>query len=152
MNTLVHRRVAAARAGANPYVVCRVRSGWVVLGDHQFLRGYSLLLPDPVADDLNALSSADRAQFLLDMAAVGDALLAVTDAYRINYCILGNLDPALHAHIQPRYMTEPADKRHGPIWRYDRGFEQTNPFDAARDRPLMDALRAHLEKIGAAQA
>jgi len=146
--TLVHERVGRARAGKNPYVICRVRSGWVVLGDHQFLRGYSLLLPDPVVPDLNAMSVDARSQFLLDMAAVGDALLQVTGAFRINYCILGNLDPALHAHLHPRYMSEPEDKRKGPIWLYGPGFERTNPFDEKRDQPLMDAIKAYLKRKG----
>lgn len=146
--TLAHKRVEQARAGMNPYVVCRVKSGWVVLGDYQFLRGYSLLLPDPVVPDLNALSAVARSHFLLDMAAVGDALLHVTDAYRINYCILGNLDPALHAHVHPRYMSEPEDKRKGPIWRYEPDFERTSPFDEKRDRPLMNAIKAYLESKG----
>jgi diadenosine tetraphosphate (Ap4A) HIT family hydrolase len=146
--TLVHKRVEQARAGTNPYVVCRVKSGWVVLGDYQFLRGYSLLLPDPVVGDLNALSADARSQFLLDMVAVGDALLHVTGAYRINYCILGNLDPALHAHLHPRYMSEPEEKRKGPIWRYGSAFERTNPFDEERDRPLMGAMKAYLESKG----
>ena len=91
MKTLVHERVEQARAGTNPYAICRVRSGWAAIGNYQFLRGYSLLLPDPVVDDLNCLSRDDRAQFLLDMTALGDALLAITDAYRINYCILAQI-------------------------------------------------------------
>ena len=62
MSTLIHERVELARAGRNPYVICRVRSGWVVLGDHQFFRGYSLLLPDPVVASPNDLARADRAQ------------------------------------------------------------------------------------------
>lgn len=47
MPTLIHRRVAAAQDGKNPTVICRVPSGWAVLSDTQFLRGYALLLPDP---------------------------------------------------------------------------------------------------------
>ena len=43
------------------------------------------------------------------MATIGDALLEVTGAFRINYEILGNLEPALHAHIIPRYLNEPED-------------------------------------------
>jgi hypothetical protein len=53
------------------------------MGDSQFIRGYSLLLPDPVVSSLNDLTLTDRALFLVDMAAIGDALLAVTDAYHI---------------------------------------------------------------------
>ena len=48
MSTLIHRRVKAANLGKNPTVICQMRSGWVVLGDVQFL-------PDPVVEDLNAL-------------------------------------------------------------------------------------------------
>jgi hypothetical protein len=54
--TLIHRRVETARQGNNPTVICRVPSGWVVLGDVQFLRGYSLLLPDPVVLGLWTIS------------------------------------------------------------------------------------------------
>ena len=66
MQTLIHKRVELARDGFNPYVICRLRSGWAVLGDSQFIPGYSLLLPDPVVPSLNALSKEERTQFLLD--------------------------------------------------------------------------------------
>lgn len=151
MKTLIHERVELARAGQNPYVICRVRSGWVVFGDHQFFRGYSLLLADPVVGHLNDLTPAQRSQFLTDMAAVGDSLLAVTDAYRMNYEILGNTDPALHAHIHPRYMSEPEPERFGPVWLYDRGRRTSRPFDETRDRPLMNAIMNHLQAEGIAQ-
>lgn len=60
MSSLVHQRVEAARAGTNPTVICRMPSGWAVLCDRQFLRGYSILLADPVAPDLNALDKQQR--------------------------------------------------------------------------------------------
>ena len=90
-----------------------------MLGDVQFLRGYSLLLPDPVVVSLNDLTREGREQFLYEMSVLGDALLAVTDAYRINYEILGNSEPALHAHVFPRYQSEPEEKRRMPAWFYD---------------------------------
>jgi diadenosine tetraphosphate (Ap4A) HIT family hydrolase len=119
MNTLIHRRVAAARTGTNPAVITRMRSGWAVVGDRQVVHGYCLLLPDPVVPDLNALQPAARSLFLLDMAVLGDALLEVTRATRINYEILGNSEPALHAHLFPRYDSEPKEFRSGPVWLYD---------------------------------
>jgi hypothetical protein len=78
MATLIHERVEAAQAGTNPTVIARVPSGWAVIADAQFLRGYSLLLADPVVHDLNALSTESRGRFLLDMALLGDALLEAT--------------------------------------------------------------------------
>ena len=75
VNTLIHQRVNDCRAGRYPKAICRLSSGWVVLGDVQFVRGYSLLLPDPVVADLNELSGQARTTFLSDMAAVGDAVV-----------------------------------------------------------------------------
>ena len=141
MSTLIHERVELARQGRTPQVICRLRSGWAVLGDSQFIAGYSLLLPDPVVPSLNELGSDQRAQFLLDMSAIGDALLATTDAYRINYEILGNTEPALHAHIFPRRMTEPDEYRVGPVFRYPKVERESLPFDAVRDGRLLRLLR-----------
>lgn len=142
--TLIHDRVEQARAGTNPAVVCRLRSGWVVLGDSQFIPGYALLLADPVVPDLNALSRADRLVFLDDMAGIGGALLSCTDAVRINYEIHGNLDPALHAHVFPRYAHEPKVRRTGPVWQYEPELRASVPFDPSRDRDLMERLREEL--------
>jgi diadenosine tetraphosphate (Ap4A) HIT family hydrolase len=145
MTTLIHQRVDAARQGQNPTVIARMESGWVVLGDVQFLRGYCLLLPDPVVPDLNALPLDQRTAFLRDMTLLGDALLQVTGAVRVNYEILGNSEPALHAHIFPRYATEPEAFRQRPVWFYDR--TQSPTFDLERDRPLMDAIAEAIARI-----
>ncbi len=138
MSTLIHRRVEAARQGTNPTVICRVKSGWVVLGDVQFLPGYSLLLTDPVVADLNALTMIQRLNFLQDMTILGDALLAVKGASRINYEILGNKEAALHAHVFPRYAREPEEKRQKPVWFYD--WKSAVAFDAGRDQQLMQEI------------
>jgi diadenosine tetraphosphate (Ap4A) HIT family hydrolase len=146
MKTLIHQRVETARAGTNPTVICRVPSGWVVLGDEQPVRGYSLLLPDPVVPDLNSLAKKERLRFLQDMAIIGDALLEVTDAYRINYEILGNTEPALHAHVFPRYMNEPEKLRKMPVWSYERMQAVITEFDAARDNELMQEIAQSIQR------
>jgi diadenosine tetraphosphate (Ap4A) HIT family hydrolase len=143
---MIHDRVEKARKGINPTVICQMRSGWAVLGDIQFLRGYSLLLPDPVVDDLNSLDKTARCQYLYDMSVIGDALLEATGAWRINYDIMGNLEPALHAHIVPRFRDEPDDLRNGPPWAYyERGVDLV-AFDSVNDRPLIDAIAMSIRK------
>jgi len=146
--TVIHERVDQANRGENPKVIARMKSGWAVLGDTQFLKGYCLLLPDPVVPDLNALSEEARAAYLSDMTALGDAVLAVTGAVRINYSILGNLEPALHAHVFPRYANEPEDLRVRPVWFYSREIRDGKPFDLQRDKPIMGAIKAELIKMG----
>jgi diadenosine tetraphosphate (Ap4A) HIT family hydrolase len=117
--TAIHQHVEAARAGELPRVVARMASGWAVLGDPQITRGYCLLLPDPVVTDLNALTGEARRQFLDDMVRLGDAVLATTGAERINYEILGNVEPALHAHVIPRHASEDPELRKKPVWLHD---------------------------------
>ncbi|MEO8491419.1 HIT domain-containing protein [Pseudomonas sp.] len=116
---LITERVELARNGANDKVICPMASGWAVMGDVQFLPGYCLLLPDPVVASLNDLDTQARVTYLLDMARLGDAVLAATNALRMNYEILGNSEPELHCHIFPRYASEPDDKRTMPAWFYD---------------------------------
>jgi hypothetical protein len=95
MKNLIETRVELARRGQNPYVIARLASGWVVIGDVQPLPGYCLLLADPVVNSINALDRADRIEYSLDVLRVGDALLAATSASRINYETWGNAEPAL---------------------------------------------------------
>ena len=126
-------------------------AGWAVIGDTQFLKGYCLLLPDPVVADLNDFTGDARLRFLDDMAALGDAILAVTGAVRINYEMLGNLEPALHAHLFPRYANEPEDLRTKPVWLYPEKTWKDHAFDADRDREIMDAIRDQLSTLGRIQ-
>ena len=146
METAIHRRVNDLRAGRDMTLLGRCASGWAVFGEKQFVKGYVLLLPDPVVPDLNALTPERRGQFLLDMSKLGDALLRVTGAVRINYAIFGNLEPALHAHVVPRYRTEPESLRTQHPWAYDWNAAPT--FDAVSFAPVAKSLRQELADLG----
>lgn len=140
--TAIDRMVAACRGGTHPALVARMPSGWAVMGERQVLRGYCLLLPDPVVPHLNALSRAARDRFMADLGSLGDAVLEVTGALRINYAIFGNLKPALHAHVHPRYNDEPEAMRTANPWGYD--WSQAPAFDPVVHGGLRDAIARHL--------
>jgi diadenosine tetraphosphate (Ap4A) HIT family hydrolase len=142
MTTAIHRRVDALRAGADPTFIARLTSGWAVMGERQVLPGYCLLLPDPVVPTLNALALAERTQFLADMAALGDAVQRVTRALRINYAILGNQEPALHAHVIPRFHDEPEKYANTHPWAYD--WDVATAFDPEQHRELCNRIHAAL--------
>jgi hypothetical protein len=79
------------------------------------------------------------------MVALGDVLLEVTGAQRINYEILGNAEPALHAHLFPRYDAEPEELRRRPVWFYD--WSQAPAFDPD-SATFVDAVRSALKRRG----
>ena len=141
MGHTVENGVELARRGEHPGFICRMPSGWAVLADMQYLRGYAILLADPVVSSLNDLDKEQRAIFLLDMAAIGDALMQVTGAYRINYAVMGNSDPNLHAHIVPRFSDEPEVYLHDQPWSYPREITMGRKFDEGRDRELIQQLK-----------
>jgi diadenosine tetraphosphate (Ap4A) HIT family hydrolase len=141
-DTAIHRRVAACRAGADPTLIGRMATGWAVMGDPQVLRGYCLLLPDPVVPHLDAMPSTAQAAFLADMGRLGRAVFEATGALRINYAMFGNVEPALHAHVFPRYADEPEALRAANPWGYD--WMQAPAFDAGRDGALLAAIRERL--------
>ncbi len=139
VDTAIHRRVVRLRANEDPGFIARLPSGWAVLGEQQFLRGYSLFLPDPVVGHFNELPLATRAQVMTDAAALGDALLVATGALRINYAMFGNLEPALHIHLVPRYADEPVGLRTAHPWAYD--WNAAPRLDARRDSALIQTVR-----------
>jgi diadenosine tetraphosphate (Ap4A) HIT family hydrolase len=144
--TAIHRRVDALRSGTEPTCIARLASGWAVMGDPQLLPGYCLLLPDPVVGHLNELRGGGRARFLADVAALGDAVLEATGALRINYAVFGNLEPALHAHVIPRYANEPEGQRTLQPWALD--WTQAPGFDPLAHGDLRRRIHAALGRAG----
>jgi len=124
--------------------ICKLPSGLLYLAESQFLRGYCILEAEPIIKSLNDLSEDDRKVFLLDMARVGDALLKVTGAYRMNYAIMGNSQPILHAHIVPRYASEPDEFKQGLPWSYPDDQLTARVFDLNQDHKLIQQIAALL--------
>ncbi|MGW9636001.1 HIT family protein [Nocardiopsis alba] len=119
-------RIGSALRDKNPTVLRRLEAGFAVIGDVQFLPGYSVLLvDDPAVQRLSELPRSRRLTFLSDMDKLGEAVeLAckrLDPAFRrVNLEILGNTDPYLHAHVWPRFEWEPADLVARPVWLYPR--------------------------------
>lgn len=144
-NNIIADRVEQARSGDNPYVIAKMASGWLVLGDVQPLPGYCVLLADPIVPSVNDLAPDDRASYMLDLVRAGDAVAAATGAEHLNYEILCNLAPALHAHVIPRYSWEEPDLRVKPpfmAYAWDTA-EKIAPDD---HRAVMADIKAALDQ------
>jgi len=145
----ITNRLARARAGEDPQLLAWMPSGAAILGKYQPqpIRGCCMLLPDPVVPSPNDLEPAARARFFSDLVLLGDAVLAVTGAERINYLVLCNQVPELHGHVIPRFASEdPALRSQGPFEAYE--FATAPVADAAGpDRELHRALKEELAHL-----
>jgi diadenosine tetraphosphate (Ap4A) HIT family hydrolase len=142
-------RLVILDSGESPLLIARMPSGFAVMADYQYLPGYCLLLAYPLVEQLNDLSEPRRAQYLHDMALLGDAVLAATDCARINYGTFGNQDPFLHSHIWPRFEWENEPQRTAHPWTYSAEY-QTMPEHAYTDEHhgvLKGKIRLHLDRL-----
>jgi diadenosine tetraphosphate (Ap4A) HIT family hydrolase len=126
----------------HPFLLKNMPSGYAVFNEHQpdAINGCCMLLPSTPVSSLNDLDEHERAQFTSDMLLLGDAITLATGCERVNYLVLCNQAPELHAHCIPRFASEdPGLRRQGPFEAYS--FADARSSDAeGRDRELCDAI------------
>ena len=99
---LICDRIQMIRSGENPYFVKELETGYVVLGDHQHFRGYTLFLCKEHKTELFQLEPAVKMKYLEEMSQVAQAVSRAFGAEKMNYELLGNGDTHLHWHLFPR--------------------------------------------------
>lgn len=103
---------------SNPYFVMEMETGYVVLGDYQFYRGYTIFICKDHKKELHELGVSFRLKFLEEMSVVAEAVYFAFKPYKLNYELLGNLHTHMHWHIFPRYKNDL--KSELPIWCTDK--------------------------------
>ncbi|MCL2775609.1 MAG: hypothetical protein FWD71_20025 [Oscillospiraceae bacterium] len=129
MESWKNDRIGSCERGENPTLMVKMKSGFAVIGDNQFLPGYCVLLGYPKASSLNELSIEARKQYLIDMTLIGDAIIQVCKPLRINYSTLMNLDHYLHTHIEARYDWEPDEYKNRPSYFYPKEQRYTEQYE-----------------------
>lgn len=114
MGCLICERIEQIQKGCNPYFVCELETGYVVLGDHQRFAGYTLFLCKEHETELHFLPWDYRMKFLQEMSLVAEAVYQVYQPEKMNYELLGNGDTHLHWHLFPRVTGDTPQK--GPVW------------------------------------
>lgn len=114
MECLICQRIEQIKRGENPYFVCELETGYVVLGDHQRFVGYTLFLCKRHITELHLLPWDFRMKFLQEMSLAAEAVYRVYQPEKMNYELLGNGDTHLHWHLFPRVTGDTPQK--GPVW------------------------------------
>jgi diadenosine tetraphosphate (Ap4A) HIT family hydrolase len=140
-------RIEACRAGRHPGLIVEMETGFAVLGDSQYFRGYSLLLCKTPATELDELAPAVRLKYLEEMALLAEAVRRVVRPHKLNYECLGNQVHHLHWHIFPRRLDEPEPLK--PVWTCMPPPEEAARYALApeRDGELIEAIRAEVARL-----
>ena len=137
---LVCERIAQIKDGTNPYFVKELETGYVVIGDFQLFKGYSLLLCKEHVFELHELDDDFKQKFLIEMAKLAEAVHLAFEPKKLNYELLGNGDPHLHWHIFPRHNDDPRPK--GVTWNVDREIRYSKKVRPSKEE--LDSMKARL--------
>ena len=144
MGCLVCERIGQIERGENPYFVCALSTGYVVLGDHQRFQGYTLFLCKRHVTELYQLPWGFRTRFLQEMSLVAEAVAAVYRPEKMNYELLGNGDTHLHWHLFPRVRGDTPQP--GPVWWLPREEMWNDAYRPSREQ-LAERTRQLREEI-----
>ena len=122
---LICKRIKMIGNGSNPYFVRELDTGYVVIGDYQTYRGYSLFLSKEHAEELHELDDDFRKRFLEEMSVVAEAVYRAFNPDKMNYELLGNTDRHVHWHLFPRRKND--DKAHTAVWAVRREKRMRKP-------------------------
>jgi FMN phosphatase YigB (HAD superfamily) len=124
-------RIKQIEQGTNPCFVAEMQSGYVVIGDYQFFRGYSLFLFKEHKTELHQLERKHKMVFLEEMSILAEAVFRAFGPKKINYELLGNSIEHMHWHIFPRHKDDP--RPIGPIWVIDKGIRYAESVRPSED-------------------
>lgn len=118
---LICDRIEMIKKQKNPYFVKELETGYVVIGDNQHFKGYTLFLCKQHKTELFYLDEDFQAKFMKEMVLVSEAVKNAFDAEKMNYECLGQGDAHLHWHLYPRRtgdIGEYGNDGVGPVWWY----------------------------------
>lgn len=149
---LICDRIKMIKGGTNPCFVKELETGYVVIGDHQHFRGYSLFLCKEHKTELFQLDNGTKMKFLEEMSVVAEAVAKAFGAKKMNYELLGNGDTHLHWHLFPRVSGDLGaygNNGKGPVWWYpmEKMYSPDNRPSHSELEELKARLSEELEKL-----
>ena len=146
-NCEICERIAHIEAGTHAAFIAEGATGYAVMGDSQWFRGYCLYLCKTPVADLEELPRDARFRFLEEMALLSEAVSSVVGPHKMNVESLGNVVPHLHWHLFPRQLSEKSP--FSPVWLVipQDDEAENSQFDAARDGELLGKIRGEFLRL-----
>ena len=116
---MICERIELIKQGKNPHFVKELETGYVVIGDGQYFKGYTLFLAKEHVTELHQMEYETKIKFLEEMRIVQEAVAKAFQAEKMNIELLGNGNAHVHWHLFPRKAGDMKGYGHngrGPVW------------------------------------
>lgn len=144
---LICDRIVMIKEKRNPYFVIELKTSYVVIGDYQLFRGYTLVLFKKHVAELHMLPIQTKKMFLAEMSIVGKAVFNCFQPKKMNYELLGNSENHLHWHLFPRH--EDDLRPQGPVWCINKTIRYADMYrpTSSELKVMKQRLRAEIIKL-----
>ena len=141
MNCPLCQRVEDTRQHNYPYLIHEFKNSYLYLGEHQFYKGYCVLVSKTHYREMTDLSKELRDDFFSEMMKAHELIERTFKPKKMNMCSLGNVVDHIHWHFFPRYEEDKNFKN--PPWLQMDQFQNALVAPTERDK-LIEMMKEHL--------
>ncbi len=123
-----------------PYLIHEFENSFLYLGEHQYYKGYCVLVSKGHYKEMTDVPSAIQSVLFQEMMKAHSIIEKVFQPKKMNMCSLGNVVPHVHWHFFPRYEDD-ADFKNPP-WLQMHEFENAKVTPEVRDK-LIEMLKKY---------
>jgi diadenosine tetraphosphate (Ap4A) HIT family hydrolase len=134
------QRVMATKNNQYSYLVHEFPHSYLYLGEHQYYKGYCVLVSKEHYREMSDLPPKLAQEFFSEMMKAHSVIEKAFNPKKMNMCSLGNVVDHIHWHFFPRYENDPLFKN--PPWLQMDQFAKANVAPTERDE-LIEKLKCH---------
>ncbi len=127
-----------------PYLIHEFKNSYLYLGEHQFYRGYCVLVTKDHYKEMTDIPEEQRIEVFQEMMIASKLIEKTFSPNKMNMCSLGNVVPHVHWHFFPRYISDRDFKN--PPWLQMHNFDSAKIGPEQRDE-LIEMLKTNFKSL-----
>lgn len=127
-----------------PYLIHEFENSYLYLGEHQYYKGYCVLVTKEHFREMTDIPDAKRDILFQEMMKAHRLIEKTFSPKKMNMCSLGNVVDHVHWHFFPRYADDQNFKN--PPWLQMQFFDSAKVAPLERDK-LIELLKTNLSLL-----
>lgn len=137
-------RVKNTKDNNYPYLIHEFKHSYLYLGEHQFYKGYCVLVTKEHFREMTDIPKKSRTEFFTEMMITHELIQRQFNPKKMNMCSLGNVVDHIHWHFFPRYSDDP--NFNNPPWLQMHLFENAK-ISAHQRIELIETLKKSISEM-----